>query len=296
MDLADMFRRKFLDTHEKYLKSLSDVISRLYSDADICENMVDELKDQRLKERKQTKQTNGIDATYFRNIRNAWYHECAFYHSEEYEERLLFAPWKIIQGYYVIYSAISSLVRCFNEKPRLGHDAIINIYTNEFLSNNSRKNLFLPPTNFIVNQDGKFDFETYSKMIKWDYADSYHLPFIRECLCETRKQILTRKQGQKQQPVSIIHYLKELRDWVTYEDAYLFFRLYGKKVRNNIDVSMHHLILIHLVQTEHFLMEVFGLESMMEQYNMFRPELIRNLGICPEALDNRISVYTNAFV
>ena len=81
-------------------------------------------------------------------------------------------------------------------------------------------------------------------MVDWSYASKHHIPKIIQCL----KSVHTGNQL-----TTIPHYLKRLREWVQYEDSYLFFRLYGDSVKNNLDFSLKRISFGYLVQIEFFL-------------------------------------------
>ncbi len=114
---------------------------------------------------KEQKTDTGYESSYFKNLRNSWYHEVTLFNDSN--SRIKFAAWKIIQCYYTIFSGISALVRCFRGKEFIGHNSTLNIYAREFLISKKRKKFFLPPINFHLNQQGKFNQENYEKIISW---------------------------------------------------------------------------------------------------------------------------------
>ena len=60
---------------------------------------------------------NNFESIYFRNLRNAWYHELVLNHPrDDFDLRTIFAPWKIIQCYYCVLAGISALIRCFHSE------------------------------------------------------------------------------------------------------------------------------------------------------------------------------------
>lgn len=288
--LPQIFRKRYLETHEKYLKSIADVIVYLYGNRswkEKCEKMLSRLISAgELGERKIDTEH---ETTHFRNLRNCWYHESALnypYGEENMDSRLKFAAWKIIQCYYSIFSAICSLVYSFHKSQKKSHEKILNIYAREFLSHHRRRDFFLPPVNFYLNQQGNLP-ERFLKMIDWDYAHKYHIPNIIECLekTSTRRPTL----------VTVAHYLKNLRDWVSYGDAYLFFRLYGQSPKRNLDFSLQNIVFIHCVQTEFFLIKLFGWEAVKLQYDTFSTQLKNNLKIESPTLEARFLVYSQNF-
>ena len=104
--LPEIFRERYLETHDIYLKSIANIIAHKYCGEDwqdTCRNMIFSLfKASKMKRRHDVDE----ETPHFRNLRNCWYHECALnYPYTSRDERLLFAAWKIIQGYYVIFSS-----------------------------------------------------------------------------------------------------------------------------------------------------------------------------------------------
>ena len=82
-----------------------------------------------------------------------------------------------------------------------------------------------------------------------------------------------------------------MRDWAQYEDSYLFIRLYGESVKNNLDYSLERISFGYMVQIEFFFIKLFGWEQVEPQFNTFYEELEQNLGICPVNLTKRFSIY-----
>lgn len=280
---SEIFRERYLNTHEVYLKSIADIIAKLYEwrggHEERCTKMVSCLIDaDKMRKRKDIDE----EEPQFRNLRNSWYHECALnYPPQHLDERLLFAAWKIIQCYYSVFSSIASLVTCFKPR-RKSHEATLNIFAREFLCNSRRIPYFLPPTNFYLNQQGRFP-EEFSRQVNWPYANKYYIPNIIKCLEEVRKE---------KQMVTIPHYLKELRDWVTYGDAYLFIRLYGQSPKTNLDFSLQAITFINCVQTEFFLLRLFGWDAVYRQFEYFLDQMESNLGIMSEPLTARFNVFS----
>lgn len=292
--LPKIFVKRYLNTHAKYLKSIADIITHLYVKRfedweETCSRMLLRLiPSGGLPRRKDVED----ETVHFRNLRNCWYHECALnYPFDDVDERMRFAAWKIVQFYYTVFSSIASLV-CLDYPNRKSHDAVINKYMTDFICSSSRRHFFLPPSNFFLNQQGTFSVE-FSRMVKWKYADAYHLPAIEECLNYTKQQIaIESKARANRMRIGIVHYLKTLRDWANYQDAYIFFRLYGEKVKFDLDFSLKRIAFIHCVQTEFFLLKTFGWKAVKLQFKTFREELRRNLGIQSPTLEGRFRVYS----
>jgi len=284
--LPEVFRERYLNTHETYLKSIADIIGYLYggkSWEEKCAKTIAHL----LGASKMRKRRDIDEETpHFKNLRNCWYNECALnYPPETLDERLRFAAWKIIQCYYVVFSSVASLVCCFHPEIK-SHDATLNIFAREFLCHSKRKGYFLPPVNFYLNQQGRFPKE-FSKKVNWPYADSYHIPNIINCLKNVQENL-----RRKKQMVTIPHYLKSLRDWVTYGDAYLFIRLYGKSPKTNLDFSLENIAFIHSVQAEFFLLRLFGWDAVNRQFENFSHQLRSNLEITSAPLAARFKIYS----
>lgn len=284
-ELPNIFRKRYLETHERYLKSIADVAAHLYpkkggNSKRVCLAMVGNmLSAGNFTESMADKE---FESPHFRNLRNSWYHEVALNNPHDnLDERLKFAPWKIIQCYYSVFSGISSLIRCFHRFRRLSHDSVLNIFGNEFLRNRKRKIFFLPPFNFHLNQQGRFD-TAFEKAVGWKYATEYHIPNIKECL---------KSVHEKGHVTTILHYFKKLRDWVQYEDSYLFFRLYGERVKEYLDFSLSKITFGYLAQIEFFLINLFRWTTVKLQFDTFRRELEQNLKIEPMNLIQRFKVY-----
>jgi hypothetical protein len=291
--LPQVFRERYLDVHELYLKSIADVITYLYWKKrrgwkEPCRKMILKLIPAgNLPRRKDV----GHETLHFRNLRNCWYHECALHHPlRNIDRRLRFAAWKIIQCYYTVFSSIASLVRLENTDIK-GHDRFLNFYLSNFICRRNRRKFFLPPANFYLSQDGIFS-RKFSKKVNWKYADSYHLPNIKECLEYTKNEMQQENDDRELNVrIGIPHYLKILRDWTNYQDAYLFFRLYGQTVKQNLDFCLKRMTFIHCVQTEFFMMKTFGWDAVNLQFETFMDELETNLGISSPVLECRFNVY-----
>ena len=293
--LPQIFRERYLNTHERYLKSIADVVSHLYMRKlddweECCSSMLLRLIPAgSLPKRKDIED----ETVHFRNLRNCWYHECALHYPlDSIDMRLRFAAWKIIQCYYATFSSIAALV-CLEHGERKSHDAVLNLYLTNFVCSRRRRDFFLPPLNFHLDQQGSFS-EEFSKMIKWNYADTYHLPNIKSCLEYTRDEIEQLKGHSIHVRIGIPHYLKSLRDWVSYQDAYLFFRLYGSSVKQNLDFCLKRIAFAHCMQTEYFMLKTFGWDAVNTQFLKFQAELKTNLGIDPPTLRDRFLAYSGS--
>lgn len=282
--LPEVFRERYLNTHSIYLKSIADVIQVQYYKRNSMKlatmNMIQTLREQRATHKKKRKDSND-ETPEFRNLRNCWYHECSInYPYDAIDERLKFASWKIIQCYYSVFASVASIVCCHHE-PKKSIDKTLSIYANEFLCNRERKNFFLPPVNLYLNQECKIPDELLER-ITWEYAHQHKIPYIIDCLKMAHKE---------KQIISVPHYLKCLRDWVTYQDAYLLFRLYGQGPKEDLDFSLKRIAFIHSLQAENYLIELFGWEAVNQQYDTFFTQLENNIGITSEPLVARFEIF-----
>ena len=140
----------------------------------------------------------------------------------------------------------------------------------------------MPPLNLYINQDGIMP-EEVLETISWSYGREEKVPKIRECLEFVRHET----EKQQRQITSIVHYLKALRDWVTYQDAYLLFRLYGTAPKNDLDFSLSRITFVYSLQAEVYLIHLFGWDAFALQHNFFSQELVKNLKANSPALDIR---------
>ncbi|MFX1502130.1 MAG: hypothetical protein ACFFDH_14295 [Promethearchaeota archaeon] len=289
IELPRLFRERYLDTHENYLNSIAEIAYYLYFKDppginNGCESMVKKL----LNAGNFTEQMvdDKFESIYFRNLRNAWYHELVLNYPQDDEiERTKFAPWKIVQCYYCILAGISALIRCFYSGKLDRHNKIFSIFTNDFLNNKKRRQFFLPPYNYYLDQHGNLN-TSNNEMIEWEYGRKNHIPNIQKCLesihIENRR-------------TSIPHYLIDLRNWAQYEDSYLFFQLYGPSVKVNLDFSLGKISYGYMVQVEFFLINLFGWKTLKLQFDTFIEKVTENLGIRPFELVVRYQVYAKKF-
>lgn len=283
-DLPQKFRERYLNTHENYLKSIADIAVTIslknFTDRKISsEYMVKRLNSAGIFT--ESKIDDDYESVYFRNLRNAWYHEVTLNNPEDdLDQRIKFAPWKIVQCYYCVVAGISALIRCFYSKVFNSHDKVFNLFGSLFLNNKKRRVYFLPPYNFMLNPNGILE-PDYKEVVDWD-NDMLHFNNIMLCLKSVKK-----KKGF----TTIPHYLKSLREWVQYEDAYLFFRLYGNGVKRDLDFYLNVISFGYLLQTEFFFIKLFGWDTVKLQFDTFYKEMRENLKITPRSLNIRFNVY-----
>jgi hypothetical protein len=131
-----------------------------------------------------------------------------------------------------------------------------------------------------INQDGLVPQEALDTVI-WEYGRQVKVPKVVECLESVHK---------RGQITSIPHYFKSLRDWVTYQDAYLLFRLYGAVPKSDLDFSLTRIAFAYSLQSEVYLIHLFGWEAFKLQFDVFSRELMNNLGIESQTLIARCKV------
>lgn len=224
------------------------------------------------------------EALAFRNLRNCWYNESALnYPYDNLEERIKFASWKIMQCYYTVFSAIASLVCChYKEKRRI--EATLNLYANEFLCG-KKKNFTIPPLNLFVNQQGEIPEESMDS-ITFEWGRHNSVPVIKSCLLEIQ---------ERNRLTAIPHYLRSLREDFTYKHMYLLFRLYGSSPKEKLDNSLNKIAFAYSLQTEVYLIKLFGWNALKAQFDLFSLELKDNLEIDSPMLVSRFTTYKKHF-
>lgn len=281
-NMSEHFRKRFLNTHLKYLYNISYIIKKMY-----CENnklepeeaMVNQLLDQKPKVRKK-KKDSPYETPEFRNLRNCWYNECALnYPLDNLDERIKFASWKIMQCYYTVFSAIASLVCCHYEE-QFSIKKTLNLYANEFLLG-KRKAFTFPPLNLGVNQQGIIP-EKAKQSITWTWGRRNCVPVIEECLLGIQ---------ENNSFTAIPHYLRTLREFFTYQDMYLLFRLYGDSPKDRLDNSLRRIAFAYCLQAEFYLINLFGWKTVQRQFDAFISELRDSLEIDSPTLDARFRNY-----
>lgn len=295
-ELPKIFRKRYLNTHARFLTAILNFVEYTYFPVgqyqpedwkQACRQMLSTLsKTSTLS----TRSDVGYETLHFRNLRNCWYHECSQYFPlNNIDLRLRFAAWKIIQCYYAVFSAIASLV-CLEHPERKRHQDVVRIYLTDFVCNKNRRDHFLSPVNLHIDQTGVLSRKLTDSIDP--YANLYCTPIIKECLEYAKREIEKVKGGKPvKERIGIPHYLRVLRDWTNYEDAYLFFRLYGPTVKEDLDLSLKWITFLHCVQTEVFLAKTFGWDVIRLQFETFAEELEVNLGITSPALEDRFEVY-----
>ncbi len=286
MNLAQKFRANYLNTHEKYLKSIADVITWSYGNRvrSVSEGILDKMEVDQNYFDKIGSSWRGDEEKAFRNLRNSWYHECALRYPFDAEDidRMKFAPWKIIQFYYAIYTASSAIVRCYDNSEQLSHVKVMNILTSNIIMQPKLGiRFFVPPFGIYVKK-GEIA-PSCKDSIEWAYGRKNHCPNIEECLLRTYEK--------RNKNVTLLHYFKDLREWVNYEDAHLFTRLYGQTVISNLNYSLLEISNAFNTLSDTFLINFYGPDKVYSEFETFVEEMNKHLKVDPEFLRARFELY-----
>lgn len=198
------------------------------------------------------------------NLRNSWYNESAFLDKSKYGvETAKFIPWDIVKFYHSIFTALSAIIRCDNGNPSLkGHKKMINHFTNHYLVRKCLcKDVFIPPFCIIKQKNGNFK-PSFEDMISMNKNIGYNQTWLKKCTENIQDNI----------NISLFHYLLELRNWVSYEDSYIFRRFYGESVRPKFYKHMYWILSSFLSIAEAYLIWVFGYEKINEEKNLYISE------------------------
>jgi hypothetical protein len=229
--------------------------------------------------RKKRHDPRDYESPYFRNLRNAWYHELAMT-----KTGIDIAAWKIVQAYYAVYCSVSALLRCYYPTLKGGHERSLRLYAQDFVTKDSRRGFLLPPATLYL-ENGLKGLDS----ITWEYGKTNHIPNVKMGFEWAKKELYRREINVD--IVTLPVYLMALRQWVNYTDAYLFFMLYGKTVRDNLDTSLNNITWLYLVQTEYYLIELFRWDAMELQLTTFVDQLKDKLGTFSPRLEARFEVY-----
>jgi hypothetical protein len=280
--IGSAFRLRYLDTHEKYLDSIATLLWACNNHATLATGRFMLSHAVSIKTMcTRMKALNRFDeARALQNLRNSWYHECALNYPQTLDDRMKFAPWKIIQFFYTIYSALSAMVRCFDSRPILRQRIALDEFTSEAIVNPPIR--FMPvPLSFCL-QGGAIT-PLPRSVVSWAYGLSYHVPNVQQCL-ESLHTTSTR-------PVSLFHYFKSLREWANYEDSYIFINLFGPSVISRLASSLKTIVLGFLPVVEVFLISFYGWDRVHPEFLTFSNRIVRHLKTEPTSLVTRFEEY-----
>jgi hypothetical protein len=287
--LASRFIDSFLDKHIRYLKSIHDVIVTLYRSKDgVRKGILDEISVDKAYFDEIKVSWNGNEKKAFLNLRNAWYHECALGYpfgadEDNVKARMKFASWKIVQFYYAVYTAASAIVRCYYSPDKLNHEKALRILTNNFIKHPKLGiNFFIPPFGIYARNEEVIP--SCKDAISWEYGKTHHCPNIEEALLSSCKI-------RRDENITLLHYFKDLREWINYEDAYLLIRLYGPYIIRDLDKSLYEISNAFNMLSEIFLINFYGSEKVFAEFEGFTKEVKNNLEIDPDFLNKRFELY-----
>ncbi len=229
-----MFRQRYLSVHDVCLNGLGDLIATAYDGGrparDQCAKMLLILAphtDPGIK----LNDPEDFESPYFRNLRNAWYHEFAMRRSG-----LETAAWKIVKAYYAVFCSVSAVVRTLRGSGLRGHRPMLLAYGEEFVRNARRRQFLLPPSNLFL-----IDRLEGSDAITWPYGLQYKVPNVESGLRWARDWATKVYGIPERAPVTLPWYLLGLREWVNYSDAYLFLMLYGESIKNKLEAALNNI-------------------------------------------------------
>jgi len=280
--IRSAFRARYLDTHEKYLDSIATLLWACNDHATLANGRF--MLSHAVSIRAMCTQMEALnrfdEARALRNLRNSWYHECALNYPLTLDDRMRFAPWKIIQFFYTIYSALSSVVRCFDNRPILRQRTALDEFTSEVIVN--PPNRFVPAPLCFYLQGGVIA-PLPRSVVSWPYGLSCHVPNVQRCL-ESVATTSTR-------PVSLFHYFKFLREWANYEDSYIFINLFGPRVISMLASSLKTIVSGFLPIAEVFLICFYGWDKIRPEFLTFSNRVMHHLKTEPTSLTARFEEY-----
>ncbi|OGM10744.1 hypothetical protein A2Z22_00810 [Candidatus Woesebacteria bacterium RBG_16_34_12] len=146
------------------------------------------------------------------------------------------------------------------------------------------KRFFIIPLCIHLEQDGE-EGDSYNELLTWEWGRKNHLPKIISGLERVRQK------SNLTGIVTIPHYLKSLRDWATYEDPYIFFRLYGTSIRKGLDEYLRTICEAYISQTEAVMVKLYGFDAINLQKEVFTENLTKHMGIEPNKLIERFEIH-----
>lgn len=282
----------FLETHYRFLKAihglLFSVAPKFTTISQLNQLLVPSLVlEETWKEKAVAKDAGLVDEAR-RHLQNAWFNECALRYpmgDDLLSERMRFAPWRISQFYYTIYSGISSMVRFVNSKPMPSHTTTLNFFVSAIAADERlRTKLFPIPLGFILKEGGLIPDSDHVHLRR---RAPGKLRDLRECLESTRHAL-----DMKQQ-VGVVHYFRWLREWANYRAGYIFANLYGPRIREVVDGSLAAISNCFMAATERFAISFLGIDEFAAIYGNFRAMVIANLRFEPDfslPMDERVEM------
>lgn len=283
----------FLNTHYKYLEEIAQLVSlgatrktwtaipklnaALSDRLSISDNWV----------KAKSRQDKGLPDTAIRHLQNAWFNECALLYPNDgnFLERMRFAPWKITQFYYVIYSGLSAMLRFVDSTADRTHIGSLNFFVSGIVADSRLcTKLFPLPLGFFLNGDKLLPDRDH---VKIPSQSRYYRGELNLILTETRSALRMKEDSV----VGMVHYFRWLREWFNYYAAYVFANLYGATVKSNLDHDLAVISNSFMMATEKLAISFLGKRRFHALYGNFRRMLIDSLNVTPKFIDERLALY-----
>lgn len=106
------------------------------------------------------------------------------------------------------------------------------------------------------------------------------------------RRSLFEEAGSENGNASVLHCLLSLREWVSYEQSSIFERMYSKYMQKYLQKYLFSIVTSFGTMCEIYLVAALGIETIASQFNVFDKNMSKNLGVNPEAVRIRLSVYS----
>jgi hypothetical protein len=281
----------FWNTHYKYLEEIAQLVSlgatqKTWAPISVINGALStklSMNDKWSRSRK----NKGLPDIAIRHLQNSWFNECAlrYPYDGNFLERMRFAPWKIVQFYYVIYSGLSSMLRFIDSTAERTHIGSLNFFLSGIASDSRLcTRLFPIPIGFFLMED-KLLPDRYH--VKIPVQPRYYRGELGLILSDTRAALKMKADSV----VGMVHYFRWLREWFNYYAAYIFANLYGTTVKSNLDHDLAVISSSFMMATEMFAISFLGKRRFRALYGNFRRMLIGSLNVTPTFIDERLALY-----
>jgi hypothetical protein len=122
----------------------------------------------------------------------------------------------------------------------------------------------------------------------WTYGQEKHCPKIEKVL----KEISEIKNGKT---ITIIDFLKYLREWVNYNGTSIMKYLYGLGRRNDLICALKHISFHFQIMAENFIISALGYEALKSSFEEFQKAIESNFSIDAGRIKARFEVYSERF-
>ena len=139
-----------------------------------------------------------------------------------------------------------------------------------------------------MNQNGIIQ-PSFSLKINWEHGLKYKCPTVETCL----------KNVFNGSTVSLFHYFLQLRNWVNYEDSYIFRRLYSQSAKPIMFSNMQVILTTFLTLSEIYLMKIMSYDEITSEAQTYikefriymEPEVDTGDKSVTKSLQDRIKYY-----